>query len=196
VASSVGVILRLLDQANHLKRLPRTGWLLADVAGPESVAEHTCAMTLLALALAESINGDWPGHGLAAPLEVGRIARMALVHDLAEALVTDLPKRTTELLGSQVKHAAELAAVTAMTADLPGGADLVQLWAEYDGAATPEAQLVRDADKLEMVHQALCYERRGQRNLDEFWQGHAWHYALSRDAFSALVAARPAVLAR
>ena len=41
-----------------------------------------------------------------------------------------------------------------LLAELPGGHDYTILWNEYDARSTPEARLVADADKLEMVHQA------------------------------------------
>ena len=112
----------LLDAANDLKRLPRTGWLLAGVPQPESVADHCFATTLLALALAESINTDPAAHGLDEALDVGRVLRVALLHDLAEALITDLPKRSAERLGEATKRAAEAAAFAEIVAGHPAAA--------------------------------------------------------------------------
>jgi len=183
-------LLTLLDQINHLKQLPRTGWLFAGVTQVESIADHSFAVTLLALILAETINTDWAAHGLAGPLDVDHVVKVALVHDLAESLLTDLPKRSADLLGKAVKHAAEERAMASLLADVPNAAMYQQLWTEYDSGATPEARLVRDADKLEMVHQALCYERRGQTNLEEFWQGYTWHYAASQTLFAHLQQSR------
>ena len=183
-------LLTWLDHANLLKRLPRTGWLLAGVQPCESVADHTCATALLALSLAATINAEPAAHGLARPLDMGRVVTLTLLHDLAESVLTDLPKRSSVLLGADVKHAAEARALVALTDGLAGGADFLALWGEYDAASTPEAQLVRDADKLEMVHQALQYEQRGQRNLDEFWQGHRWHYEVSATLFACLQSLR------
>lgn len=183
-------LLTWLDQANLLKRLPRTGWLLAGVQPCESVADHTCSTALLALGMAATINEAPGAHGLAQPLDTGKVITLALVHDLAESMVTDLPKRATELLGVDAKHSAEARAMAALTDAQPGGPALTALWGEYDAASTPEARLVRDADKLEMVHQALQYEQRGQRNLDEFWSGHRWHYALSATLFADLQSLR------
>jgi putative hydrolase of HD superfamily len=178
---------QLLGRINDLKQLPRTGWLFAGVSAPESVAEHAFATTWVALLLAETINADWVACGLHAPLKVDHAVRLALVHDLAEALLTDLAKRTTELLGRDIKYQAEERAMTMLFADFPNGASYVDLWAEYAAGETAEAQLVRDADKLEMVHQALRYTQRGQRNLQEFWQGHQWHYAVSATLFAHLL---------
>lgn len=171
-------ILRFLDHVNDLKQLPRMGWLLAGVASPESVADHTCAVALLALALAERINEDWLAEGLAQPLDIGHVLRVALLHDLAESILTDLPKRSSDLIGKPVKHAAEGAAMQVILLDLPQHDEWLALWSEYDAASTPEARLVRDADKLEMIHQATRYMRRGQTNLHEFLRAHAWSYRL------------------
>lgn len=168
-----------LEQVNHLKVLPRTGWLLNGVRPCESVADHTCAVALLSLALASEINAGWAGEGLTQPLDQGRLLALALLHDLAEAVLTDLPKRSAALLGRERKHAAEAEAMQAVLQDVAGSADYLALWQEYDSAASPEARLVRDADKLEMVHQALVYARAGHTTLDEFWHGHRWHYAAS-----------------
>ena len=180
----------MLDRANDLKRLPRMGWLLAGVAPVESVAEHSYGVAFLSLLLADDVNRAWKDEGLSGSLSVERTLRLALLHDLAESLLTDLPKRSSELIGSIVKHAAEEEAMGTLLAALPDGDEYLALWQEYDAASTPEAKLVKDADKLEMVHQALCYERRGQANLDEFWQGHEWHYGASQMLFETLSAER------
>lgn len=178
----------LLDHVNALKQLPRTGWLLAGVADPESVADHSFLTSILALFLAESINGVWAEEGLDAPLDAARVACLALIHDLAECILTDLPKQSTELLGEEVKHRAEASAMAQLLTALPAGSEYLELWREYDAASTPEARLVKDADKLEMVHQALQYSRRGHTNLDEFLQGHRFHYHLSQDLMKRMLA--------
>lgn len=173
----------LLDQVNHLKQLPRTGWLLANVSSPESVADHTAATAILALFLAETVNGALTENGLTAPLDVSQVVRLALLHDLAESELTDLPKRASQLVGADAKHRAEAQAMGQILAGLPQADGYLALWSDYDAGETPEARLVKDADKLEMVHQAQVYAQRGHRNLDEFWQGHVWHYPASRELF-------------
>ena len=80
----------------------------------------------------------------------------------------------------------EDAAMAELLTGLPHAEADRALWAEYDAAATPEARVVKDADKLEMVHQALRYEATGVQTLDEFWSGHDWHYATSAQLFDAL----------
>jgi len=70
---------------------------------------------------------------------------------------------------------------------LPGGAGYAARWRAYEAASTPEARLVKDADKLEMVHQARRYARRGHGNLDEFCREPRWYYDVSRQLYLALV---------
>jgi len=181
----------LLQAAATLKMLPRTGWLMAGVAQPESVADHSWGTAVLAMSLAAMINRDPAAQGLAAPIDCGRVAQIAVVHDLAESMVTDLPRRTTQLLGKSVKQQAEADAMAQLTQDVPD-AGFSDLWSEYSECSTPEGRLVSDADKLEMVHQALMYERAGNQNLDEFWKEYLWHYQISAEMYAALVMARRA----
>lgn len=178
--------LLFLAHLQALKQLPRTGWLFAGVVQPESVAEHSFVMSWLALLLAEQINLAYNDQGLSQPLDVAKVAQIALVHDLAESILTDLPKRSTDLLGKAVKHQAEALAMQQIFQQLPNHAHYLACWQEYVDGATPEGRLVRDADKLEMIHQAFCYEQAGQRNLAEFWQAHQWHYPVSRNFFAEL----------
>lgn len=179
-------LLQCLPHVQALKLLPRMGWLFAGIAHPESVAEHSFVMSWLALLLAEQINLEYNTQGLTQPLDIAKIAHIALVHDVAESILTDLPKRSADLLGKQIKHQAEATAMQQLFAQMPNGAYYIDCWQAYAEAATPEARLVRDADKLEMIHQALCYEQTGQRNLAEFWQTHHWHYPASQNLFEAL----------
>lgn len=54
---------------------------------------------------------------------------------------------------------------------MPAGSEYLALWEEYAAGASREARLVKGLDRLEMLAQALAYERAGNRALGEFWQG-------------------------
>jgi putative hydrolase of HD superfamily len=186
IAVSTDWLPAVLDRVNDLKRLPRTGWLLAGIRAPESIADHCLATALLALFLADVVNQDWASQGLTRPLDRERLLQIALLHDLAESQLTDLPKRSADLLGREVKHEAERRALEQIFAGTALATHYVALWAEYAAGETPEAKLVRDADKLEMAHQALRYTAQGQRNLQEFWQQASWHFPISAKLFAQL----------
>ncbi len=162
-----------------LKRVPRSGWLLRGVPHVESVAEHAYGTATLALALCDVLNASGE---LAAPLDVGRVLTIALLHDLAEARLTDLPGPARRLIPEDVKSRAETAAMTSILAPLPSAARLLAAWREFEDESTPEGRLVRDADKVEMMMQCTRYGKRsGSGGLDEFWavmDAHVWHYPL------------------
>lgn len=46
---------------------------------------------------------------------------------------------------------------------------MVALWEEYEAAQTPEAQYVKDLDKLEMILQAEEYEETQDVDLQQFF---------------------------
>src|SRR5262245_10336671 len=91
-------LLTLYSQVAALKLLPRVGWLQRGVAGAESVADHTFGVAVLALLIGEHADGRPPNPGAASAeaagkpqIERGKLLAIALLHDLAEALIGDLP---------------------------------------------------------------------------------------------------------
>lgn len=156
-----GDLLKLYTRLATLKLLPRAGWLQRGVAHPESVAEHSFGVATLALL----VGGEYP------TLDRGRLLALALLHDMAEALLGDLPASARRLLGADVKHAAERRAAAELFGSLPRGAEYLALWDEYARGASPEARLIKGLDRIEMLAQALAYERAGSRALAEFWEG-------------------------
>jgi len=154
-------LLRFFHLAGRLKSTPRAGWALRGVVSPETVAEHSHRVALLALVLAPRA---------APPLDVSRCVALALVHDLAEALVGDITPY--DGVSADEKHRREAGAMRQL-ADLAGDASLLALWREYDAAESPEARFVKELDKLETVLQAAEYEQGGDAApgaLDEFWR--------------------------
>ncbi len=179
-----------LTNVGYLKQLPRSGWLFAGVRQPESIADHSYATIWTALLLAETINQEWQKQGLTAALDIPRLLQIALVHDLAESILTDLPKRSTDLVGKAVKHQAEAEAIQTLLQQLPNGTSYIAYWQEYAAHITPESRLAHDADKLEMVQQALRYEEMGHRNLQDFWEGHRWNFPASEALWQDLLRQR------
>jgi putative hydrolases of HD superfamily len=154
-------LLALYSQVATLKLLPRTGWLQRGVAAAESVAEHTFGVAALALLVGDAIDG----------LDRAKLLTIALLHDMAEALLSDLPASARRLIGAEHKHQAERRAMEELFARTLGSDYYVELWAEYTSGTSAEARLVKELDRIEMLTQALAYERAGNRGLSEFWRG-------------------------
>lgn len=165
---------RLLRRLAGLKAIPRTGWLDRGVPplDTESVADHSFGVALLAWLAA--LRADDPA------LDPDRVLKLALVHDLAEAVVGDLPpydpaavpehdgaarrafldrRHRREPARAAAKRAAEDAAMADLLADLPPplAAELAALWRELAKGSSPAARFVKQADKLETFLQSRAY---------------------------------------
>ncbi|MEV4597904.1 HD domain-containing protein [Amycolatopsis sp. NPDC049253] len=138
-----------------LKRIRRSGWWQAGVRDPESVAEHSLRAAQLAALLAAE-------EGASAE----RAAFLALWHDTQETRTGDLPHSAGPYL---VKP--DPRAITAdQTAALPSRSRVVVREAvdEYEARESAEARCAKDADKLEMLLQALEYRSSGVSTVDEW----------------------------
>ena len=134
-------VLTFLRAAERLKTVTRSAWTSAGQA--ESVAEHTWRLCLMAMLL----YGDTPGVDLAGLL------KMCLIHDLGEAIGGDVPAPAqTPESGKADRERADL---LDLTGSLPPTLrrEIVELWDEYEAAATSEAKLAKGLDKLETILQ-------------------------------------------
>jgi putative hydrolase of HD superfamily len=138
-----------------LKRVRRSGWWHAGVRDPESVGEHSLRAAQLA-ALIAAEEGASPE----------RAAFLALWHDTQETRTGDLPLTATDYLRKP-----EPREITAdQTAALPARSRSLVREAvdEYETRASAEALCAKDADKLEMLLQALEYRDVGVQRVGEW----------------------------
>ena len=154
--------MRLLLHSNQLKRTKRTGWVQRGIVDAEDVAAHTYGVAFTALILSQAIEQD---------LDREKVLIMALLHDLPEGVTTDIPTTAWRFFKEGTKTDLERDAMTEIVGGTSFAGALMASWAEFQEKKTPEANLVHDADKLDMYLQALIYERQtGNRQLKEFWE--------------------------
>jgi len=142
-------LLRFFHLAGRLKETSRAGWKLRGIDRPESVADHSFRLALLALVLAPRADP---------PVDLQRCVAMALVHDLAESIVGDITPY--DGVSAEEKRRREEEAMRRFDS-LAEGAGLLALWAEYDAVETAEARFVKELDKLETAMQASEYVQDG-----------------------------------
>lgn len=156
--------LDLLLQANILKSTPRTGWHLRWVANPEDVAAHSWGTAMVSLVLAEMSTES---------IDRGRMLSMAVLHDLAETEVSDIPRPAVKFFPEGAKATAESQALAAMLNGLPAADSWTALMDEYKNEGSLEARLVRDADRLEFLLQAWVYRRaQGNERLEDICEAY------------------------
>ena len=167
-------MLATLIELQRLKRLDRTGWTLRGLPnGTESVAAHSFGVSVAAMLLADKITA----RGKAIDCE--KVMRMALLHDLAETRIGDMPKTAVSYFGSEARRKAEIAAFADVIAATGNARDHYQdLYEEYEARESLEARVVKAADVIDLLVQAWALERGGARGLEEFWEVATSDFAL------------------
>ena len=156
----------ILIELQRLKRLERTGWMLRGLPlGTESVAAHSFGVAVTAMVVADELMS----RGVS--LDIEKLLRMALLHDWAEARVGDMPRTGTQYFGTTARREAETTAFGDMVRGLGTAESLYrELYDDYEQRNSPEAQLVKAADVIDLLVQVLALERAGAQGLDEFWE--------------------------
>ena len=145
-------LLRFFMIIGKLKNERRRGWVLRGVENPESVADHSYMTAVMCMLLADDT------------VDKDKAVKMALVHDMAESVVGDL---TPDDIDRESKHEKEKNAMIEIVALLPGlqGKDIMDLWLEFEQGSTNEAIFVKEIDLLDLVMQALEYEKDSKKNM-------------------------------
>lgn len=96
---------------------------------------------------------------------------MALVHDMAEALVGDLtPIDNVPKVEKNRREAETMDYIcTSLLGKVHGGENgmsIRQVWQEYEDSETSESHFVHDIDKVELILQMVEYERAHDTSLD------------------------------
>ena len=146
-------ILEFLALSERLKLELRHSWL--SDGRQESVAEHSWQMALMALLVHRH---------LAEPVDIGRVLKMVLVHDLVEAEVGDVPFFATGERKTG-KAERERQAIRSIRDRLPGptGQEIHDLWHEYEDRKTPESRFAGALDHWNAAIAAVRTKRAARR---------------------------------
>ncbi|KAK3352585.1 HD domain-containing protein [Lasiosphaeria hispida] len=146
----------------RLKTTKREGWRRFNINRGESIADHMYRMSLMTMLAPPA---------LAARLDMAKCMRMALIHDMAEALVGDITP--VDGVAKPEKSRREATTMDYITEGLLGnvhgglvGVNIRAIWQEYEDSETLESHFVHDIDKMELILQMVEYEKRGQGKLD------------------------------
>ncbi|MBK8452207.1 MAG: HD domain-containing protein [Thiofilum sp.] len=133
--------LAFIQAAQSLKEVLRSAYTAN--GRQESTAEHTWRLALLIMVLADQLP----------ELDLLKTLKMAVIHDLGEAIQGDIPAIMQE--GVSNKSAQERQDLATLLQPLPNRLqqEFLMLWDEYDQASSPEALAVKALDKLETLIQ-------------------------------------------
>lgn len=141
-----------------LKHVKRSGWWVAGIKDPESVAEHCFRCAII-------------GHYLAhlEGVDPYKVVTMTLFNDIHEARINDLHKMGHYYIDFRD---AEKKAFDDQVAGLDGGVkkELKDTRDDYDTQESPESIVARDADILECLLQAKEYYDNGHLQAKKFFK--------------------------
>jgi putative hydrolase of HD superfamily len=156
VSEDLTPVANFLYEAGTLKHTARSGWWMAGVRTPETVAEHSWRTALIASIIAK-LEGANPAQA----------AYLAVWHDSQETRTGDVNH-----LGKRYTHGE--ADPRDVTADQVAGFPqelaqaIIDLVTEYEAKESAEAVCAADADKLECMIQGLEYKAQGHANAQRW----------------------------
>jgi len=176
-------ILNFLIEVGKLKKIPRKGWVLRGIKNPETIAAHTFRLAFMAWLLGKQMK-----------LNVNKILKMCLIHDICEVYAGDttpyhplLPKSQKEWKKTtqkwprfskkekekffHEKYGKENKALKKLIFKLPPviKKEIKNLWSDYEKGLTSEGRFVRQVDRVENLLQALEYWQKEKKFAIEPW---------------------------
>ncbi len=145
---------RFFFELGNLKRVKRSGWWLAGVENPETIAEHNARAAIIAYILAKLEGAD-----------ANKAALMCLIHDIPEVRTSDIHKIGTRYIDSK---SAERKAREEQLKGMRECSELLSLLEEFEAKKTREAIIAKDADYLECYFQAKEYYDIGYKEAKDW----------------------------
>jgi len=177
-------LVNFFRQIGKLKEMPRTGWVIRGIKNSESIADHIFRTSLMAWILGNDKKG----------LNMERVLKMALIHDLCEVYAGDitpydsiLPKSKKErekILKtwprfslekrkklSDQKFKKEKKGLEKLIKNLPPklADEVMALWMDYENGSTAEGRFFKQADRLENLLQATEYWEKNKNLSQTSW---------------------------
>jgi len=137
--------LAFLNEADRLKSVLRAT-TLCDGSRRENSGEHSWHLTLYAMVLADQARAD---------VDISRVIKMLILHDLVEIDVGDVPIHSANGLAhsSTSVQEAESRAADRIFGLLPPdlATEFRTLWDEFESANTPDAIFAKSLDRVQPV---------------------------------------------
>jgi len=138
--------IKFLIEIDKLKTIERKTKIISD-SRRENDAEHSWHLAMMAIVLHKHANQE---------IDLFRVIKMLLVHDLVEIDAGDTFAYDTN--GQGDKYERELLAAERIFGLLPEeqGAELMELWKEFENKKTKEAKFAASLDRLQpLIHNYL-----------------------------------------
>lgn len=150
-------IVNLLFETGQLRKIVRSGWWLAGIKHPETVAEHSHRAAILTYFLAKLEN-----------VNVEKCIMMTLFHDLPETRINDIHKVGQRYLHEHSNAESEALREQMSNLNIDLSHDIVESFNDYEAKESPEANVARDADLIEAALTAKEYIEQGHKSAQDW----------------------------
>jgi len=159
-------ILEFLKFSSKLKSQERS--IKISWTRQESVAEHSWHLCMMVLLIAPHLSKQ---------VDLLKALKMALVHDLVEAEIGDIPHgiTATDQTKKEEKNIKETIEIEKIKNMIGGGLgmEIFDLWNEFEQEQTDEAKLIKALDSLEANHQSILFDV-------SYWDDYFYKIALTK----------------
>lgn len=145
------------------KRLLRSGPVREGIKDPESVAEHSFRVGVIAMVLSDKLDYR---------VDKEKLIKMALIHDIGEIVTGDVVVQRGEVLDLKLrdkKEEQERIGIRQIFNQIQEGEIYGEIFEEMIARKSPEAKIFFQFDKLEMAFTAFEYEEEQGKQLEEFF---------------------------
>ncbi|MDD5031815.1 MAG: HD domain-containing protein [Patescibacteria group bacterium] len=153
-------ILKFLYQIGKLKETYRFGE--SKTLKGDSSADHSWRLALMAAVVADELKLN---------LRLEKALKIALIHDLPEAITGDIDARliASGKITKEYKHKKEKEAMEKIKKFLPTktGKEIYNLWQDYEKGGTSEAKFIKALDKIETLTHFTKIEAPGKIDMPE-----------------------------
>jgi len=160
-STSVKKTIDFLTITSRSKKITRTGWKREGIPNPESVAEHSFQVSIMAMVFADQFGADR-----------NKLIKMAILHDLGEVVTGDIVWARGKIIDIEKrkkKEDTETQGIEKIFKTIGLSNEYKNILEEMIERRSLEAKIFWQLDKLEMAMQALYYEKEYEKKLDEFF---------------------------
>lgn len=153
-------VLKFIHKIEDLKTTLRWGNLVSNNRS-ESTAEHSWRLVMMAFVVARELRLE---------INIDKAIKIALVHDLAEAITGDIPAEFT--IGNKALTEEKRVNETKAFEDFKEllntelGHEIYELWLEFENCNTEEGKFVQALDKIEAMVHSLDTDLNGFSRFD------------------------------
>jgi putative hydrolase of HD superfamily len=165
---------KFLNYISDLKLTVRTGWKMRQIEKGETIGSHSFSVSLLAWIFSNERG-----------LNSNKVIKLALVHELLEGIIGDIPAFTEK---HKHKRKLEEKALPELEKILPKEIkdEIISLVKELIEGKTIESKIVIQADRLDTLFQLYFYKKRklGKLTKSDFQSFYSYAKEVCKDGFS------------